>query len=155
MIVLDIIGDVVGVRDDNGAFTLFRAPDDAISELAGNEAIIAYGVSATALTKLAEGFEHMFEDYEIRRKWRDLKSIIRKETGDSVRLSRVADSTLGTGLDMDITRLKQSHENIDMKLRDSTRVIKKLAEYVIDYGQVSYSKQGGIVWAEIEVDERV
>lgn len=150
----------VSTMDDRNMIRTFsgRNIDNIINELPGTELIVTFERSARHVYKVMEGVEHYLDDYDIRKRWYNLHTAIRKETGKTVALSKIAKSTLGLGPHSKINRLDKQigpREQIDIEIQITERLaaLKQVFDYLIQNGQLSFEKHDETIWVELDVDE--
>jgi len=153
----------IGIMDSDENFREYRKEEisDAINDLAGIATIITFKRSIYNIVRAAkkEGIAHLIDDYDMRDRWEDIYTIIRKQTdGETPSFSRVARSTLGTGPQSKIIRLQEmitveDDIGITEQIREKTKILKQLHEYAIQHGQLSFTKRNETIWAEVNIRE--
>lgn len=150
----------ISTMDDRNMVKTFsgRNLNDVITELPGIELIVTFERSARHIYKMLEEVKHYLDDYEIRKRWYDLHTQIRKETDKTVALSKIAKSTLGLGPQSKINRLDKQigpreQVNIEIQITERLAALKQVFDYLIQNGQLSYEKHDETIWVELDVDE--
>lgn len=127
-------------------------------EIAGIELVVVFERPIINLYKAMEGYEHYLDDNELRKRWLDLHTIVRKKTGKTIALSKIAKSTLGLGPQSKINRLDKQvgprdPVEIETKMTERLEILKKVFDYVIQFDQLSFEKHDETIWVELTIDE--
>lgn len=152
----------VGIRQESGTFKPYKVSEfpKVVEELIGRELIVTYGKPLYNLSKALTGYELYLEDFEVRKRWYDLASEIRKITGKQIALSKVAKSVLGIGPESKILRLKESFDpiertDIEPKMEDKLSVLQQVFDYAVLHNQLSFLQRQETTWLDIEINESV
>lgn len=154
------ISDVAVMVGSRVKFYRYRAIPEMINELAGRELIVVFEKPFRSLLPVMQGYEHLIEDHNIRKRWYDLHVVLRQETGKALSLSKIVDATLGTSDDMKISRLEPALESgirLDLDLKMTTRLnaLQEIFKYALKFDQLSYKIGGSTEWVELNINENI
>ncbi len=152
--------NMIATMDEMNNIRVFteRAIDKIINELMGIELVVVYERPVINIYKVLEGMEHYLDDSDLRKRYLDLHTLIRKETGKTVALSKVAQSTLGLGPQSKLNRLEpgvgpRTQVEIELRMNERLRVLKQVFDYAIQHDQLSFEKHNETIWVELTINE--
>ncbi|RLI54284.1 MAG: hypothetical protein DRP09_13480 [Candidatus Thorarchaeota archaeon] len=156
----EYISYIATKTEDRFRFFRFKNLPGVIEELGGTERIVVYERPYRQLKQVMTGYEHLLEDYRVKKRWTDMFVLLRQETGRALALSRVAESTVGKSMDTRISRLEPAEDDlfrIDLEEKMITRLnaLEAIYDYVIKHSQLSYTVRDSTIWAEIIINETV
>ena len=150
----------IATMDDSKITKMFssRGISNVVNELARIELVVVYERAIVHLYTALEDVKHYLDDNMLRKRWLDLHTVIRKETGKTVALSKIAKSTLGLGAYNKITRFTRKvgprdQIDIEQQLTERLEILKQVFDYAILHDQLSFEKHDETIWVEFEIDE--
>lgn len=135
-----------------------RATENIIEELPGTELIVTFERPVRHIYNTMGGASFYLDDYDVRKRWYDIHTAIRKLTGKTVALSKIARSTLGLGPQSKINRLDKqigprTPVEIETQITERLIVLKQIFDYAIQHDQLSFEKHDETIWVELTIDE--
>jgi len=133
--------------------------DESVDELLGQDLIVTYERPYYSYRNSIPELEHVLQQYNVKNRWLDIFSEVRKATGKQIALSKIIKSTISEEAELKITRLGNSYgdpeyrPNLDQKVEDRLRAVKELFDYILQHEQISYEQNETTYWAEIIINE--
>jgi hypothetical protein len=151
---------MIATMDDSKNIRLYtkREIEKVVNALMGIELVVVYERPIIHIYKTLEGLEHYLDDSDLRKRYYDLHTAIRKETGRTIALSKVAKSTLGLGPQSKLNRLEpgigpRTQAEIELQMNERLEVLKQVFDYAIQNDQLSFEKHDETIWVELTINE--